>query len=49
MRKLFTLLTFASLFAGCASKPPTCDGKERRPINVPAQTGITYPSCGIAA
>jgi len=45
MRNLFTLLVMASTLAGCASTLPTCDGKDRRPINVPVQAGIGYPSC----
>ena len=45
MCNLFTLLVMASALAGCASTLPTCDGKDRRPINVPVQAGIGYPSC----
>jgi hypothetical protein len=45
MRNLFTLLVIASALVGCASTLPTCDGKDRRPINVPDQAGIDYPSC----
>lgn len=52
MRTLSLFLIVLTL-AGCAttaSTPlPTCDGKHRRPLNVPAQAGITYPSCGSAA
>lgn len=48
MRKLIPLL-IASLLAGCASALPTCDGRDRRPINPPAQVGASYPSCGAAA
>jgi uncharacterized protein YceK len=46
MRKLLILLVIASALAGCASTLPTCDGKNRRPINVPDQAHIQYPSCG---
>lgn len=46
MRKLFLLLVTTSALAGCASALPTCDGKDRRPINSPVQAGIDHPSCG---
>jgi uncharacterized protein YceK len=49
MRKILTLLALASTLSGCASTLPTCDGKDRRPINVPVHAEIQYPSCGIAA
>lgn len=49
MRKILTLLALASTLAGCASTLPTCDGKDRRPINVPVRAETHYPSCGIAA
>jgi uncharacterized protein YceK len=49
MRKLLTVLVMASALAGCASTLPTCDGKDRRPINAPAQVQIDYPSCGATA
>jgi uncharacterized protein YceK len=46
MRNLLTLLVVASALAGCASTLPTCDGQERRPINVPVHAQVDYPSCG---
>lgn len=49
MRKLILLVVTAAMLAGCAARPPGCDGKDRRPVNVPAQAGITHPSCGAAA
>ena len=49
MRKLILLAVAAASLASCAARPPGCDGKDRRPINVPAQAGTTYPSCGTAA
>jgi uncharacterized protein YceK len=49
MRKLIALLAMASILAGCASTLPTCDGKDRRPINLPAQAGTHYTSCGTTA
>ena len=49
MRKLILLVVTAASLAGCATRPPGCDGKDRRPINAPAQAGTTYPSCGTAA
>lgn len=49
MRKLILLAVFSVSLAGCATRPPGCDGKDRRPVNVPAQAGNTYPSCGMAA
>lgn len=49
MRKLIALLAMASILAGCASTLPICDGKERRPINVPVHAGAHYLSCGSTA
>jgi len=49
MRSLLSLLAVASIVAGCASTLPTCDGKDRRPINAPARAGVAYPSCAAAA
>jgi hypothetical protein len=49
MRKLIALLAMASTLAGCASTLPTCDGKDRRPINVPVYAGAHNPSCGSTA
>lgn len=49
MRKLILLVVISAVLAGCAARPSTCDGSKRRPINVPAQAGNTYPSCGMAA
>lgn len=49
MRKLILLVVTLAVLGGCAARLPTCDGMDRRPINVPAQTGATYPSCGAAA
>ncbi|WP_156648774.1 hypothetical protein [Massilia sp. Leaf139] len=49
MRKIFTLLAIAASVAGCASTLPTCDGKNRRPINAPDRAEVFHPSCGMAA
>jgi hypothetical protein len=49
MRKLMILVVMSSVLAGCASPLPACDGKDRRPINVPAHAQAGYPSCGTAA
>lgn len=49
MRKLILLVVTAVSLAGCATRQPGCDGKDRRPVNVPAQAGNTHPSCGTAA
>jgi hypothetical protein len=49
MRKLILLAVTSAVLGGCASRLPTCDGMDRRPINVPVQTDATYPSCGAAA
>lgn len=49
MRNLLTLLAMAGALAGCAHTPPSCDGKDRRPINVPASAQVDYPSCGANA
>lgn len=49
MRKILTLLAMASTLAACASTIPACDGKDRRPINVPVHAGTHYPSCGATA
>jgi CDGSH-type Zn-finger protein len=49
MRKLILLVVTSTVLAGCATQLPTCDGSHRRVINAPAQAGIVYPSCGIAA
>lgn len=50
MRALLILLALASALTGCASTAvPTCDSKDRRPINAPASAGVFHPSCGTAA
>ena len=49
MQRLLTMLALASILAGCAGTTPTCDGKDRRPINAPAKAVVKYPSCGLAA
>lgn len=50
MRRLSILLALAGALTGCASTTlPTCDGKDRRPINTPASTAVLYPSCGVTA
>lgn len=49
MRKLILLVVIFAVLAGCAARLPACDGKHRRPVNVPAQAGAVYPSCGTAA
>jgi len=46
MRNLMILLVLTSTLAGCASALPTCDGKDRRPVNAPARAQVDYPSCG---
>lgn len=46
MRNMLTMLAFVGAIAGCASTLPHCDGKDRRPINVPASAQVDYPSCG---
>jgi uncharacterized protein YceK len=45
MYNLLILLVVASVLAGCASTLPTCDGKDRRPINAPVRAQVDYPSC----
>jgi uncharacterized protein YceK len=49
MRKFFMLLAIAATVAGCASTLPSCDGKNRRPVNTPARAEVFYPSCGATA
>jgi uncharacterized protein YceK len=49
MRRLMLALTVVSTLAGCATTLPTCDGKERRPINTPVKAEVPYPSCGRSA
>jgi len=49
MRNVLTLLIVVGILTGCASATPTCDGKDRRPINIPAQARMDYPSCGASA
>ncbi len=50
MRRLLILLVLSSALTGCASTTtPTCDGKDRRPINAPARAEVFHPSCGTAA
>lgn len=50
MRRVLIVLALASALTGCAStNTPTCDGKDRRPINAPASVGVFHPSCGTAA
>ena len=50
MRRVLILLALATALTGCASTgTPTCDGKDRRPINAPARAGGFHPSCGTAA
>jgi|GEM_PF-1901763 PBP1b-binding outer membrane lipoprotein LpoB len=49
MQRLLIVLALASILAGCAGTTPTCDGKDRRPINAPAKAEVKYPSCGLAA
>lgn len=49
MQRLLIVLALASILAGCAGTTPTCDGKDRRPINAPAEAEVKYPSCGLAA
>lgn len=48
--RLFTIILISAILAGCAStKPPTCDGRDRRPVNALPHAGAIYPSCGLAA
>jgi len=49
MQRLLIALAVASVLAGCASTTPSCDGEDRRPINVPVKAEVVYPSCGMAA
>lgn len=49
MQRLLIVLALASILTGCAGTTPTCDGKDRRPINSPAKAEVNYPSCGLAA
>jgi len=49
MHRILIALVAASMLAGCAGTPPTCDGEDRRPINAPAKAEARYPSCGLAA
>jgi uncharacterized protein YceK len=49
MRRLMFVLTVVCTLAGCATTLPTCDGKERRPINAPVKAEVSYPSCGHSA
>ena len=50
MRKILILLALASILSGCVSTTlPSCDGKDRRPINTPARADVFHPSCGTAA
>ena len=49
MRRLLIVLAMAGSLAGCANTVRVCDGKDRRPINTPAQAEVAYPSCGTAA
>jgi hypothetical protein len=49
MRRVLTLAAIAGILAGCANTAlPTCDGKDRRPINVTFRAEIINPSCGSA-
>lgn len=49
MRKFFISLAVAGTLAGCASPLPTCDGKDRRPLNTPDRVEVYHPSCGATA
>lgn len=49
MHKLLLALAIAVVVTGCAGTLPTCDGKHRRPINVPDRAEAFHPSCGTAA
>lgn len=50
MRKILILLALASILSGCVSTTlPSCDGKDRRPVNTPARADVFHPSCGTAA
>lgn len=48
MRRLIASLTLVCVLSGCASPLPSCDGKDRRPINQAARVPMTYASCGSA-
>lgn len=49
MRKLFACTILCTLLAGCATRLPTCDGTDRRPVNASPQVRATYFSCGATA
>lgn len=50
MCNLLIMLAIACVLAGCANVVlPTCDGKDRRPINDVARAEVVHPSCGAAA
>lgn len=49
MRNLLITALLAAALAGCAATLPTCDGRDRRPVNAPARADIIHPSCGSAA
>jgi starvation-inducible outer membrane lipoprotein len=46
MFKALIAAFIALILAGCVSAPPSCDGSNRRPVNVPPQAGVVHQSCG---
>ncbi len=40
-----TALIIVATLAGCAHKPPSCDGGHRRPVNQDHQANLYFPSC----
>lgn len=49
MNPVAVLLILSVTLTGCAHKPPSCDGSNRRPLNAPKQAGVSYESCGQVA
>ncbi len=47
MNDSLMVLAILILLTGCASSLPTCDGKDRRPINGVASDEVFHASCGV--